>query len=313
MRIFFKILCAFLFVACAPSRHSFFKNHLNKNEKPLNLSSVDFVLVYIIHGDADYIYHDSSGHYHVADMEAVHEAKTVGLESKHGEIFIFHQKSGFRFFNHSPRGILYHYRNGHKLTQEDYTRSDIDLGFEFESKLFQSLHSPTSKFYLAYFGHKIPEANGQGYSSSFPKISFSLTEFSQGIKNLNSNEQGRTKPFNLIVLSTCQGGSLPTLKALSPLTDYLVASPANLHLSYLNTLAFIRDSSESQSPHENQKVFYLADSVAHQSFRQLQSFTQTEITVSLYDFSSKPDSIQVIDQLSQVAKFGSDKLLEVKP
>jgi len=289
-------------IGCAPSRSTL----SNKQHMP-PASPVDFVLIYIIHGDADYIYHDSTGHYHVADMEAVHQATTVGLESQQGEVFIFHLKPGSTFFSHSPRGVFYHYKNGIKISQENYTRSDIDLGFEVESKLFQSTTSVSSHYYLVYFGHRIQEVNGQGYSSSFPKIPFSLTEFSQGVKNLIPKNLERNKPFNLIVLSTCQGGSDPTLKALAPLTDYLVASPENLHLSYFNTLAF-KDTIPERHPQDgNRKVFNLAEAITNQSFNQLQKMTQTEITVSLYDFSTHKDSIQVIEQLTQAARFGSSK------
>ena len=74
--------------------------------------------------------------------------------------------------------------------------------------------------------------------------------------------------------------------ALSGLTDFLVASPENLHLSHLSDrpLQYLEKNPDI-SPQE------LAHKIAEESFKRLSSFLQTAVTVAVYDINQTSDYI----------------------
>jgi hypothetical protein len=72
------------------------------------------------------------------------------------------------------------------------------------------------------------------------------------------------------------------MAALAPLADYAVASPAYLHLSYLDTRS-LGNLSVADSAPGRKDWRRLADTVAAQSFARLKTNTLTEITVAVYD------------------------------
>merc|ERR1711965_502537 len=71
--------------ACTGSRSLNKQVPVNKDTAP------DYSLIYVIHGDGDYLYHDD-GKAIKADEHAVKKAYSVALKAHHGEVFIFHQK-----------------------------------------------------------------------------------------------------------------------------------------------------------------------------------------------------------------------------
>ncbi len=73
------------------------------------------------------------------------------------------------------------------------------------------------------------------------------------------------------------------MNRLSPYTRFALASPAYLHLSYLDTRAFKQFPESGSVPFDTEKTRALAAEMAHQSFERLKTNTQTEITVAVYD------------------------------
>ena len=51
-----------------------------------------YSMVFIIHGDGDYIYHDTQGNERRADEKALVEATLVAMLNPQAEVFIFHEK-----------------------------------------------------------------------------------------------------------------------------------------------------------------------------------------------------------------------------
>ena len=239
-----------------------------------------YIIVFIIHGDGGYLYHDTDGNKFRADEEAVNSAKIVAERNSQAEVFIFHEKRKKHFLFLFPRhdGEFYYYRNGQFLAQESYWRDHGQSRFDPEIELYNRFraeeHSRPKKFFL-YFGHEIPEIDGKGYDASHKDRSFTVTDLVDGLKHFNQNS---TK-FDLIALSTCFNGTPHTIAALSPYAEYIIASPGNLHLSYFDLQPFealdigLRDGDVSS----------LAMMCARQSFERLKKDIQTEITVAVYD------------------------------
>lgn len=67
-------------------------------------------------------------------------------------------------------------------------------------------------------------------------------------------------------------------RELSGLSDYLVASPQNLHLSHLMDSPLLQLESNPEIP-----TAEIAHSIAEQSFERLSTFLQTMVTVAVYD------------------------------
>ena len=73
-----------------------------------------YSIVCVIHGDGDYLYHDTDGNEYAADEEALAAAKRVAQQNPHAEVFIFHQRPRRHFLFLFPLrdGEFYYYRNG---------------------------------------------------------------------------------------------------------------------------------------------------------------------------------------------------------
>ena len=277
-----------LLTSCASSKERpTYRTDADTRAETASSGPVNFQIIYVVHGDANYTYHDSTGKWHAADSEAVVQALYVARNSPQTEVFIFHQKvRRTKLFGRTTDGVFYHYRGGIRIHEEAYSRLQ-DSNFRIESDLYHeyslpSLSQPLTSFFV-YSGHEFPASDGAVYSQSYPKRNFSLPEFARAIDRFQGPASDREKPFALIVLSTCYGGSPATIKTLSTFCHFLVASPAYLHLSYLDTRAF-KDLSESGAvPLDTGKIHAVATEVARQSFNRLQENTQTEITVAVYD------------------------------
>jgi len=74
--------------------------HVNEN-----MPVVQYSLVCVIHGDGDYLYHDTIGNEYKADEEALAEVKRIAQQNPQAEVFIFHHKPRrhFLFFFSSSR------------------------------------------------------------------------------------------------------------------------------------------------------------------------------------------------------------------
>lgn len=231
----------------------------------------DYTLVYMIHGDANYTYHENGKRFK-ADQEIVAEAKSVARKAKHGEVFIFHQKKERKkllFFPQKDR-IWYHYRGGVLVDKGKY--SPEAGGFGREAELYQAeavAHSDRKIF--MYFGHEIPSKTSLIYHRSLPKKPFNTEIFAKDLTKFEPH-------FDLLLLSTCNNGNPWMAESVADKVNYMIASPRNLHLSYMETQGL---SLLEEAPNVSTKQ--LADTLALQSFERLSGQLQTMVTIGVYD------------------------------
>jgi len=239
-----------------------------------------YSIVCIIHGDSGYLYHDTRGNAHRADEETLARAKTIAERNTQAEVFIFHErrrKHRLLFFPLRD-GTFYYYRHGSLIAEESYWRDQGQLRFDPEMELYDRFRMEKShelvRFFL-YFGHEIPELGGAGYDASYKNRTFTVDDLADGLKRITRDS---TK-VDLVVLSTCFGGTPRTIAALAPYARFVIASPDNLHLSYFDLRPFerldigLRDGDVSG----------FANTFAHQAFDRLTEDVQTAVTVVVYD------------------------------
>ncbi len=236
---------------------------------------IKYSIIYLINGDGDYLYHNLKGEPHFADEDKLKEALSVAGNCKNGEVFIFHimKKSGFLFFQ-SNDGKFYYYRNGNLINESGYNRNDYKEIFESELELyskFKTRGENVSRYFL-FFGHEIPEFGGKYYYDSYPDRIFNIKTFSNAVGKFTAR-----KKFNLLVLSTCHNGTPGVISRLSPYSDFIIASPEDLHLSYMDTKYFENLDTLKQSAFQFAKIF------AKTAFENLINRTQTVTTIVLYD------------------------------
>ncbi|MGK7371669.1 MAG: hypothetical protein ACNS64_15765, partial [Candidatus Halalkalibacterium sp. M3_1C_030] len=160
-------ICAALAFGCTPAKNLTFADKKNK------IKNIDYSVTYLIHGDADYLYHDSLGNALQADEEVLAEAKRIGREAKNGEVLIFHQRPEKKVLWLFPKKDRYffYYRNGKLIDRTTYSPSDLPESkiFSSESRLYKQYASNSDSLHsniLLYFGHEIPYENGQNYFRS---------------------------------------------------------------------------------------------------------------------------------------------------
>jgi hypothetical protein len=275
----FKSLCYMMFgfflYSCS-SVSVIPKATLHEEEK---LLPAVFSMVFFIHGDGNYLYHDTLGQSINADENTLAAAIMTAIQNPQSEVFIFHQKPARKtlFFFTDYDGMFYYYRNGHMLATKPYERSNGPSRFASELQLFHSYRMeesvPQVKL-MVYAGHEIPEFNGSGYDDSYPDRLFTIDDLAYGVKTM-AGESGK---FDLIILSTCYNGTPHTISALSSYAQTIIASPGNLHLSYFDfQLLHHLDKSQSKDMPGFAKNF------AQQSFKRLSTKVQTAVTVVVYN------------------------------
>jgi hypothetical protein len=237
-------------------------------------------MVFVIHGDGDYLYHDTSNNNYNADEEALTNAKIVAMENPNAEVFIFHQKPRRHFLFFFPRkdGEFYYYRNGQLLATESYWRDKDKSNFDTEVAYYNRFHvvnqNKLIKMFL-YFGHEIPEFGGAGYDESYSDRTFNIDDLAIGLKGFTSD----SSKFDLTILSTCFGGTPYTISKLGSFSKIIIASPENLHLSYFDLSTLERLDVNLK----NGDVPAFAKRFAQQSFDRLTNNIQTEVSVVVYD------------------------------
>lgn len=262
-----------------------------------------YSIIFIIHGDNNYLYHDSSGKSYNADEEALIGARRVAEENSHAEVFIFHQKPGsnFLFFFPIKDGEYFYYRNGRLIESESYWRNQEQANFDFEIDLYNQLRlinqSNLIKMFV-YLGHEIPEIGGVGYDLSYPDRTFTVNNIANGLKAFTSD----SAKFDLAILSTCYGGTPYTITKLGAFTKTIIASPENLHLSYFDLSALERLHIKLL----DRSVPSFATKFAQLSFDKLISELQTEVSVAVYDMES------VQKYLNSVNNEYNNKLISLK-
>ena len=253
-----------------------------------------YSMVFIIHGDGDYLYHDPRGNAHRADEEALVGAMRVAVRNPQAEMFVFHQRPRRHALLFFPLrdGEFYYYRNGRLLTKESYWRDHGPPRFDPEVELYHRFHAeeqPQPVRLFLYFGHEIPEFGGAGYDASYPDRMFTVHDLADGLKRFTRD----SIKFDLTVLSTCFGGTPRTIAALAPFTRTIVASPDNLHLSYFDLHPFerldvgLRDGDMAA----------FAIKFAHQAFDRLTEDVQTAITVAVYDVDRVQEYLHSVDSV----------------
>lgn len=299
---FISIGCALLavFLTSCSADHSVQRGaHLTDANSPV----IKYSIIFVIHGDNDYLYHDSSGNKYKANEKALTDAITVAEENPEAEVFIFHQKpkSHFLFFFPLRDGEFYYYRNGQRIENKSYWRDQEESDFDLEIQLYDQFRViDQSKLIniFVYLGHEIPEINGAGYDLSYPDRPFTVDNIANALKSFSS---GFSK-FDLIILSTCYGGTPYTTGKLGSFARTIIASPDNLHLSYFDLSALER---LDISLHSND-VPAFAKNFAQQSFDKLTSSIQTVVSIAVYDIES------VQDYLNSVNNEYKNKLMSLK-
>lgn len=264
----------------------------------------EFRIIYIIHGDGNYLYHDEEGNAINAAERILEQAKHVAENIKRGEVFIFFQKpsGSFLFFNNDD-GEFYYYKNGLTISEESYSGRKA-LDFEVEAGLIKKYSENAAvrrKNILLYYGHEVPKEGTSGYHSSYPEKQFGINIFADGIgRIISSSLPGK---FDLIVLSTCRNGNEDFITALTPLTDYLIASPGDIHLSYLNSESLI-----SLANNESISSYDLAFEFTRYSYEKLSSAASTEVIINIYDLrNTSGDAEDRITKFYRQAEFGFRK------
>jgi hypothetical protein len=239
-----------------------------------------YSLVFIIHGDGDYLYHNSRGEPRRADEDILARAQVIARKLPNAEVTIFHEIERRHVLFLVPRhdGRAFYYRQGKLLGQTSYWRDQGNSRFAPEASLYAKFAdaratSPVRLF--LYFGHELPELNVQGYDASYPDRRVTIGDLAEGLSTF-ARASGK---FDLVVLGTCFGGTPHTIDALAPYAHTIIASPGDLHLSYfdlepLATLDIKRNDGE---------VAAFADRFARNAFERLTSEVQTAVSVVVYD------------------------------
>ncbi len=300
--IIFRGIGVVVFVLCLFSCSSMPPVHREMTLKMESTRPIRYSIVFIIHGNGDYLYHDTHGREHRADEEVLVGATRVAMQNPQAEVFIFHERPRRRFlllFTHQD-SKFYYYRNGKLLAKESYQRDqrqsrfdhEVNLYYKYRKKFGQPLRTeeqPELARFFLYFGHEIPEVESSGYDASNKRLVFTVNDLAVGLKDITTDF---TK-FDLIVLSTCYGGTPHTISALAPYARTIVASPGNLHLSYFDLHPFERldDAIRDSDVHMFAKKF------AQQAFDRLTKDVQTAVTVAVYDVDIVREYLSLVDSI----------------
>ncbi|HYW35993.1 MAG TPA: hypothetical protein VE868_11335 [Balneolaceae bacterium] len=299
MRNCWILIGLFLIVSCRSSE-KLYKNHP---------SPVDYSIIYVIHGDSNYLYHTIHGKPKQADLHAMKEARYVGRHARHGEVFIFHQNPEHKIlwiFPRKDRKFLY-YRNGRLVHQKRYSPHSNKKAFVTEAKLYhkytQRAKSASARKIFIYMGHEVPIRFDYPYNFSRPKARFNTDIFVRGVKSFLPSG---APPFDLTVISTCNNGTPLMVHKLSPYTHYILASPQNLHLSYINTKVMASMLNKGKSTRQ------IADTMAARTYKRLSGFLETAITLSVYNTSRTKKYLPALAQKyhSHLKKLSEKELLD---
>lgn len=261
---------------------------------------VRYSLIYVIHGDGNYLYHDEKGRGLQADEQQLREAIAVAKQAERGEVFIFHLKPEEQFlwlFPQKDRQFL-HYKNGERINRKKYSPLTNQDDFQKEAELYHQYRSviPSRNVFL-YYGHEIPAKKYKGYFQSRPQISFDIQQFVQGMDSFLDREE----VFDLTVLSTCDNGTPQAVSALEGKTDYLLASPENLHLSHIDSDSLLQLEQPDKSTAE------ISRTIAQASFNRLADFLETVVTIAIYDMDRVQDAAEQLSTDYKKYRLGQDE------
>ncbi|MGE5431029.1 MAG: clostripain-related cysteine peptidase [Syntrophomonadaceae bacterium] len=259
-----------------------------EEENRAQADSLEYRIVYYIHGDGSYLYHDNDGNDIQADERMVDQAISVAEALPNSEVFIFHQKSKKHFLFLFPLkdGEFYYFRNGQLIENESYNSNPSLLNLDIEAAFFreyasyvQDLPGKILRNFFLYYGHEIPETDGSGYNASYNEKPFSTGNLAKALSLFKSTSQMGDSKFDFLLLSTCYNGTPGVISQLTPYANYIMASPEYLHLSYISS-EFLKElprSNQMEDLHSYLKGF------AENAFIRLKEDTRTMITIALYD------------------------------
>jgi len=253
-----------------------------------------YSIVCIIHGDDSYLYHDADGAAHKADEVTLAKATTAAERNTQAEVFIFHERRRTHLLFLFPRrdGTFYYYRQGRLIAKESYWRDQGQLRFDPEMELYSRFHaaeSPELVRLFLYFGHEIPEFGGAGYDASYEKRTFTVDDLAGPLERIT----GDSTKVDLVVLSTCFGGTPRTIAAVAPYARYVIASPDNLHLSYFD----IEPLERLDAGLREGDVSGFANAFAHNAFDRLAEDIQTAVSVVVYDVDRVREFLHSVDSI----------------
>ena len=272
---------------------------------------IQYSIIFVIHGDGDYLYHDTSGTEYEADKEVLAGAVRVAQQNPKAEVFIFHQKprQHFLFFFPLRDGEFYYFRNGQLIDNELYWRYQEKSSLVPEVELYRRYHTVNQhkmvRMFL-YFGHEIPEFGGKGYNASYPDRTFTIHDLANTLKDFTVD----SAKFDLMILSTCYGGTPYTIDALGSFSRTIITSPDNLYLSYFDLHPLERLDLGLQ----NGDVPAFAKRFAQHAFDRLAGDVQTAVSVAVYNVDSVKEFIhkvyRVYDQTLTTLKEETENFLE---
>jgi hypothetical protein len=129
-----------------------------------------------------------------------------------------------------------------------------------------------------YFGHEIPEFAKAGYDASYSDRTFAVQNLANGLKEFTTD----SARFDLLVLSTCYGGTPYTIGMLGNYAQTIIASPDNLHLSYFD----LKSLESLDISLKGGDVPAFANKFAQQIFDELTREIQTVVSIAVYDVDS---------------------------
>lgn len=289
------IVAGLIFTGCSHTAE------LSGNYMPDDRQVVNYSVIYYIHADSDYLYHDSEGNPVRENSGVLETAITVGEEALSGEVFIYHQQPERKILGLFPQrsSRFFHYRNGklishikyrHPDKKEAFLATEADLLKRFRSQKPDENHQN----YFLYFGHEIPSENGKGYHRTLSAIDVNIVSFAKGIQNLLLSDTDR---FSLVVLSTCNNGIPAMAKHLMTFTDAMLASPQNLHLSHVDSESlFLLEKEAEISPYQLGRI------TAKKTYERLIETVHTTITLSLYDLKELQSYIHSLASITAATK-----------
>ncbi len=254
-----------------------------RDEALLGESPPRYSLVFIIHGDGDYLYHNTLGEARRADEDVLARALDIAERLPNAEVTIFHEIPRRHVLFIVPRhdGRAYYYRHGRLVSKTSYWRDQGDSHFAPETALQEQFTAarPRPPVQMTfYFGHELPEFNGAGYDASYPERRVTIRDLAEGLSALAAD----SAKVDLLVLGTCFGGTPHTIGALAPYTRYVIASPDDLHLSYFD----LEPLAELGSGPAIEDMAAFATRFAGNAFDRLVREVQTVASVVVYDVNA---------------------------
>jgi len=246
-------------------------------------ADVAYTVIYYIHADSDYLFHDPDQVPVRANRHVLQSALETAEEARSGEVFIYYQLPEKRILGLFPRrnSLLYHYVDGQLTAQIAYRHPDRREEFlTTAAQLYHHIRNHSrngdQSFYFLFFGHEIPRDEGTNYHRTMPGMQVNTQTVARGIRSFLEADGQR---FDLIVLSTCNNGTPEMAHHLMPFTNALLASPQNLHLSHIDPRSIsMLESHPASSP------LHIARSMANNTFQRLSESLQIAVTLALYDF-----------------------------